>query len=102
MDAFIGAMALEETTTADFMFGGVSCHALCCPLPGDEVRALVLIAPRSAQTVNAPSSTTVDGLDLREVLAEWRDPLATMSRARHEPLVRPADAPLPAPPPREG
>src|SRR3546814_4325184 len=29
MDAFIGAMALEETTTADFMFGGVSCHALC-------------------------------------------------------------------------
>jgi hypothetical protein len=104
MDAFIGAMALEETTTADFVFGGVSCHALCCPLPGDEVRAFVLIAPRYAHTQTATldqqPTSSAEGPDLREVLAGWRDPLATMG-AGNELFVWTDNAPLPVALPRE-
>lgn len=79
MEAFIGAIALGTTTTATFPLGGVTCHALCCPLAGTEAHALVVIAPDYSVPVSAATPTAdANAIDLVAVLADWRDPLATM------------------------
>ncbi len=79
MDAFVGAIALGATATAMFSLGGVRCQALCCPLAGAPVRALVVIAPDyTASGSDVTPARVGGGTDVAAALVDWRDPLALL------------------------